>query len=344
MHSFKRMVMTGVSVLLLVVLLSAVFFQGFFHSQLYFYQDSKVLDDLAGNLDTLVTGSSNALMAFDTGVLDEDLDCSSYNLSGTLMTLRAKKFLLEHEIARNPIQTVVLDVSYETLSRNESAERAEGDAKSITRLSSAKDRFAFIKECIRFEDYLSLYAQLFSSSVDYWVNWIYGNPTCTVEPEMKGFKGYGATDVTLSSSDAPELYNSNAVNTNYFQENVETMTSIIEMCQAKGIQVILVTVPRSDAELWKFDGLDQYYSYMTAFAEENDCAFYDMNLVKNRYELLDDRTSYHDENHLSAEGAAAFTEAFCDIVKKAETEDVSDCFYGSYEEMRAESPYMEYLK
>ena len=47
---------------------------------------------------------------------------------------------------------------------------------------------------------------------------------------------------------------------------------------------------------------------------------------------------------MSEEGAASFTKVFCDIIKRSETEDVSDFFYDSYEEMKADSPYMEYLK
>lgn len=50
-----------------------------------------------------------------------------------------------------------------------------------------------------------------------------------------------------------------------------------------------------------------------------------------------------DIRHMSTEGAAVFTKAFCDILKKAETGDASRCFYESYTDMKIDSPYLEYL-
>ena len=74
------------------------------------------------------------------------------------------------------------------------------------------------------------------------------------------------------------------------------------------------------------------------------CEMYDMNLAKDRYSLYHDDISFYDETHMSMAGAKAFTKALCDIVNKSRTgEDISPLFYKSYNEMKQDSPYMQYL-
>ena len=344
MPNFKKVLLSVLCVIFVISVLSSILFIPYLNSEMGYYQDSKSRDSLAGKLDYLVVGASNGLCAFDPRVLDEKLGVSSYNLSGTLMTLGAKEFFLQKEISRNPVKTVVMDISFETLTRNEREEYAGGDAVSLAKCGSMQERLQFVLQYVHFSDWLNLYGNLATPGIEYLLTVIKGSSVNGVEKAAKGFYGREVNDITLSEDEAKQNYNITHLNTEFRSENIEKLVSQIQACQQQGIQVILAVVPKSDRDLWKFDQHDVFYQWMMEFSKENDCDFYDFNLLKMRYEILNDEHSFFDATHMSEEGATMFSKACCDIIKRAETEDVSEYFYDSYEEMKADSPYMEYLK
>ena len=346
MHSFKKIFLPLICIALIFFGLSTVILEPYLRSEAQYYQDSDVRDSLAGKLDFIAIGASNGLCALDPQILDQELGCFSYNLSGSLTTLNSSRFLLEKELNRNPVDTVVIDFSYETLTRISGKEHGEGDSVTYARLSSLGERIKFLLTCVPLNDWLSIYAYHFiPEALEYAIASLKGDLSAfhNVDANSKGFMARRVTDLELDASKAQELYNSEILNTSFRRQNEQKLISLIELCKKRSIRVILASYPRSNAEIWRVDGQDIFYQFAKNFAKEQDCEFYDMNLLKRRYELFNDRESFYDSQHMSAQGAAVFTKVFCDIIKKAETEDISESFYRSYEEMKADSPYMAYL-
>lgn len=344
MHNFKKVLCSIICILLVFLVISAAVIVPYLHSEMFYYQDHKLRESLAGTLDFITIGASNGLCAFDPRIIDSELEATSYNLSGTLMTLGARDFFLKKEIQRNPVKTVVMDVSYETLVRDETDESASGDAVSLARLLSARDRGSFILKTVHFSDWLNLYAQMFIPGLEHLDAVIHDSVIRRVNYDTKGFYSREATDIAFSSEQAAQQYNQYDLDTNFREGNIEKLVSQIKYCQDQNIKVILTVVPKSDRDLWQTNHHDAFYQWMIEFSREQGCDFYDFNLLRNRYELWNDRESFYDSTHMGGEGAASFTQVFCDILKKAETEDVSEYFYDSYEQMKADSPYMAYLK
>ena len=110
MHSSKKVFLRTLAVLLVVLGLSVLIILPYMESQ-----ERKTRKDLAGTVDYLVVGASHAQLGFVPSVLDQELGVNSYNLSSLLMPVTGRYFLLEKEIKRNPVKTVVLEVSYDTL-------------------------------------------------------------------------------------------------------------------------------------------------------------------------------------------------------------------------------------
>ena len=87
MHSFKKIILHSLLLLLFVVVLLALFMTPYFYSETYQYQDYKVRKSFSETLDTLIVGSSHALRCVKPTVLNKELNLNSYNISSALMNL-----------------------------------------------------------------------------------------------------------------------------------------------------------------------------------------------------------------------------------------------------------------
>ena len=76
---------------------------------------------------TFCSGASYAMRGFRPDILDQELGVNSYNLSCSRQTMQGRHELLNLELNRNPAKTVVLELSYDSMTRNRDEEGPEGD-------------------------------------------------------------------------------------------------------------------------------------------------------------------------------------------------------------------------
>ena len=261
------------------------------------------------------------------------------------MTLDARYFLLKKEIERNPVKTVIIDMSYETLTRIESEEHAEGNSVTFAKLDSLSERMKFLIQSVPLNDWPYIYTYHFlPDGLEYAIGIIRGNvKPHNVEYSEKGFLPRKINNIEFSKKEAVEQHNSKQLNTNFRKQNQKKLEKIIELCKKNKINIILAVAPVSDTRIWEETEQDKFLDYAKKFSKKQECVFLDFNLLKNRYELFNDKESFFDVQHMSEKGANIFTKEFCNIIKKSETEDVSKYFYDSYEDMKKDSPYMKYL-
>lgn len=343
MRNFKKFLLSFSAVIATISIASACILTPFLNSEFYGTQDHKMLDSMSGKIDLITVGASNTLSSVIPNIVDSELNCFSYRICGRLMTLKSRYFLLKRELQRNPVKAVIIDVSDETLTRDEDHEYALGHEDAIWKLSTFTDRVKYLVECATFEDLLDLYSRELIQSIEYWLSRFKGVSLNNVDYNAKGYSGAPANDLTLSSEQASEQLNKRVLDTDYRSDNLSNLESLIELCKTHGVRVIVTVTPVADSMIWSTKNSDSFYFWMSQYCKEKNIEFYDFNLIKSRYELFNDRDSYRDEVHMSDSGAKTFSKTLCSIIKKAETEDVSQYFYSSYEEMKADSPYMKYL-
>ena len=90
MRSFKKTLAKLLAFIACVLLITELVTEPYFQNEVFQYQDSAVRDTYAGQLDTLICGSSHAYRAIMPAVLDETLGTSSYNLSNSMITMRGR--------------------------------------------------------------------------------------------------------------------------------------------------------------------------------------------------------------------------------------------------------------
>lgn len=356
MRDFKKAIISSVSFVLLIVIFSVCIIEPYYHTDYYSFTDRKYRDTLAGSIDYVIIGSSHAMTAFCPSIIDEKLNCNSYNLSGSLMTFRGREELLKEELVRNPVKNVIIEVAYNALSRDEYD--AEGNMYLLPRLNGAKNRFKYLFENEILSNYDLIYSNDLGCGLTVCERIAYLLIKNYDKENLKDIISSGCSNypynkdcnlrttknnVSLEGQNIIDNYNIEYIPKDYNEDNIDTIERMIDICNENNINVRLVVTPISDSEIWEYDGWDYFYDYMKNFSEKNNVSFFDFNLLKSRYSLFDDKDTFSDNHHMCEEGAKIFTNEFCSITNYVNSGDsIDDLFYSSYEEMKADSPYMEY--
>ena len=335
MRNFRRAMAATLGFVLCLALLAGIIVWPYFHGQTYYYEDAKVRDGLAGTLDTLISGASHGACAFDSRVLDEALGVRSYNLSGPLMTMQARRTLLEKELDRNPVKTVFIELSCNALTRSRAKEGYEGELYALARMGSLRERISYFFQAFEEEEYLAVWADSLQRGFDAWSAVLHRAPPA-IDPANKGFLPRDPQDLTMDAREFAQLHNSITIEQNATWDNKIPLLEMVELCQSRGIEVIFVTTPMSDRLLAQFSNLETSHQWYLYYAQTYGCPYLDFNLLRDRDALFPDDTAFYDLYHLSEQGAETFTRelaALCERIRAGE--DVSGLFYEDYAAMDA---------
>lgn len=335
MHNFRKVLRTVLLFLLVVLLISVAFMEVYFRTERGSFQDGSDRDAVAGTLDTLVCGASHAYRDFNPAVMDARLGTRTYNISGSLMTMQGRWELLREEIDRNPVKTVVLELSYNTMTRNREREGTEGDLYVMARLSSFFHRVRFFFTGFRLNELPSVYYKFLTEGIDTTIELAEGKPGHP-NKRIQGYLPTGPRTSKLNTKYESLFHQAKAIKTAIDPYNETYLNKILKLCEEKGVRVILVTTPITKSFLCRYNNFDVSLSYYRKLAEEHGYDFFDFNLYREKEELFPDKTMFYDITHLNPDGADRFSELYAEILQaKDRGEDVSDRFYESYAEMQA---------
>ncbi len=334
MRSFSRALVSTLAFFLCAILLGALVCLPLLtgHSG---YSDAARRDALAGQLDLLISGASHGTNAFVPDLLDEALGTRSYNLSGFRASLKGRYALLEQELARNPVKTVVLEISSDCFTRDPAAEKGKGEAMTIARLSGWKNKLRYMRQTLSFfnGDYDNVCCMLLGYGIHGWLGMLTGSTDGAAE--SRGWWAFPASDVSMDPSELPAPEEMDTLQNTWYPELTEEFADILRLCRAEGAEVLVVVTPLPESSLLRNEGWDVFREKLASLCAENGCPLLDFNLKKDREAWLSDKTGFQDGSHLSAAGAAAFSRVFAETLSSMKTEDVRPLFYDSYAEALA---------
>ncbi len=333
MRHFKKAILVSLVFIIIAAVISATSISVYFND----VSDRKIRSELAGELDYLIIGASHGLRAFVPSIIDDNLNCSSYNLSGALMTFKGREAILNEELQRNHVKNVIFEISYNALTRP--LNEIEGDLHVVPRLNSAKGRVAYFLSNIDVFHWDLPYSYYFTNGTFSLLKKILRPSAQDTQDSNKGYAPLNATDLTLNKSEIQEKYNSNTNETTINKENIVVLEKMIDSCRKAGANVIFVVTPVSDSCIWESSNWDVFYSNLKELSAEYNVKLYDFNLLKARYQLFNDKISFYDNYHLSNDGAKLFSQSYCNIVKMSDKQAIDSLFYSSYSEMKEDSPY-----
>lgn len=340
MQIFKRFILYVLSVVLVVSLVSAAFIIPWLHTPTDLH-DQALRAKLAGQIDTFVIGQSYSMNGIVPAKLDEKLGTTTYNLSGSLMPIYGQRYMIEKELSRNPVKHVILEITPDTFTSNERETQGNGDSYIVTRLDSFPEQLDYMIRCAQLSDWPNIYARTLLLSMRSAAYRLLGRINLIDDANM-GFNPLKAEDVSLSPEAARAQFVTMSVFHNPLEENILKYEELIELCKQAGCEVTIVYPLVSHAKVWQLYDHDLFREWALGLSEKHDVPLFDFNLLKSRYELFSDETSFSDENHLCREGAEAFSEVMADVLARHRAgEDVSHLFYSDYEEMIYDSVYMQ---
>lgn len=333
MHSFRRTLLKVLVFLFAIVLVTMVITEPYFQSELYHYQDGAVRDLYAGRFDTLICGSSHAYRGLMPTVLDEHLGTTSYNLSSSLMTMHGRYEMLKKELNRNPVKFVILDISYNALTRCRATEGPEGDIYQLARYRNPLERAVYFFKYTPIDDYGRIYYDSLKRGWDAIPAFLRGEgrPGTSNKYETMGCH-------PAERSRIPKLeegkYHTLKVKETLDPQSVHYMEKMIDLCKSRDIPVLVVAVPISERMILANSNMDKVMGDCKTFCEEHDVPMLDFNLYHDRPELFSDEESFYDAYHVSENGAQACTDLLGETILKMQSgEDVSALFYDSYSEL-----------
>jgi len=338
MQIFKRFALYVLSVVLVVALVSAVFIIPWLHTPTDSH-DQALRTKRAGQIDTLIIGQSYAMNGIIPAKLDEKLGTTTYNLSGSLMPIHGQTYMIEKELARNPVKNVFIEITPDTFTTDELNTYGNGDSYIVARLDSLSERLDYLVRCVQPSDWPNIYARFLLQSMRFAAYRLLGK-TAMIDDAHMGFVPLKAQDVSLDVHSAQDVRQIMTIFNDPIAVNIEKYETLIQLCLKAGCNVTLIYTPVSHSKVWQLYDQDSFLPWAKALAEKHGVTLFDFNLLKSRYSLLSDETSFSDDSHLSPEGAEIFSSEMADILARHWAgEDVSALFYPSYGEVIYNSVY-----
>jgi len=320
-------------VLLCFFLLAGTVTAPYYLKGVYTYQDGQVRRDLAGEFDLLVSSASQGLRAIDPLALNDALDCRSYDLGAPLQTMYGRYLFLKRELERNPVSTVIIELSYDAMARSYEMYGFEGSIYQLGRSDNAGQWMDYFLHQVPPRDWVRMLYDTLDRGVYTW-NYLIKNGAYTpFQYETYGFLP-GLESTPMPPPDSYEAdYHKESLPTNVEEENMYYLEKCLELCREKGIETFLITTPLSEYMLWNCDGFDEILVTHRAVSEKWDVPYFDFNLKKDKLARYPEETSYFDQHHLCQASAQVFPYDLAELIKRTRAgEDVSGDFYNSYEE------------
>lgn len=328
MHNFKLLIRSIAVMLVMVFLISTVLTYPYFYGETYHYQDGYVRDSLAGNIDLIICGASQAQRGINPHILDKTLGTTSYNIASPLLTFQAKYTLLKKEIKRNPVKTVILEVCYDSMVRDRDEVGAEGDYYMMGRFTNPIERLGYFFSCARIDEYADFYYDMLDRGIKSWKTFKDHKKGSSDNYKTRGFAPLPSEPVPMIEKDK---YYKEEILTKISTENEYYLFKIFELCMKNNIEVVMVATPLSDSAILSYDSLDEIQAYYCAVAENFDVPFYNFSLYKQKSQRFSDKTAYIDRNHIGDSAADDFTQLLAQTVKDSISgKDLSELFYPDY--------------
>lgn len=338
MQTFKRFGLYVLGIVLIVALVSAAFIVPWLHTPTD-YHDQALRGRLAGQIDTLIIGQSYAMNGIVPAKLDEKLCTYTYNLSGSLMPVYGQAYMVEKELARNPVRHIILEITPDTFTCDERKTYGNGDSYIIARLDSFSERLDYLVSYVDPSDWPSVYARMLLLSMRSAASRLLGRME-RIDESCMGYTPKEVQDMTLEPEWARAMHRCMSIFNAPREENIREYEALLELCLDAGCEVTIVYPPVSHAKVWQLYDQDKFRLWAQELAGRYGVPLFDFNLLRDRYTLFSDASSFSDDSHPSAEGAQVFSEVMADVLLAYRAgEDVSPLFYSSYDEVIADSPY-----
>ncbi len=333
----------GVVILISVVLsVEHIAYLSFYDtsSKDYFITDVKRLEEENAQVDMIITGASKVYHGCDPDIISEEMglnevvDCASAGAANDSVY-----FMLKDLLERFEPKYVVLTFGW-TLFYSKGNNDLKQHLLAGDRISLA-NRILINLECNDPLDWPNIfYMYRYGGTV--WglsqIKYYFNKRMAIFRGDWEEDRNYKKNGYRFSNYSSPKG-SIPAERKNYDKEREqdylrEYFAKMVEMCQDRGIQVFMVSMPVSTNAIYNVNNIGEANENTEAFAAELGCEYIDFNLMKNRDTLFPDGY-FKDHIHMCKTGAEAFSHILGETLNKVlNGEDISSMFYDNVDEMK----------
>lgn len=111
------------------------------------------------------------------------------------------------------------------------------------------------------------------------------------------------------------------------QRAVRYLDEIVDLCDENGVKLYLVSMPVTSPSVYATETYEDFWSFFEAYARQKEISFWDMNMLKDREQVIPDGMMY-DTVHVGSPGDLSVSQKTGELLKLAyDGEDVSTAFW-----------------
>ena len=312
----KNCILTLIILFLLVIINNILMTKNFFNSEYpttATYKNFYKLD--RDTVDVLFLGSSHCVTSFDPQVLYDEYGITSYNLGSGAQSIMVSYYWLEEALRYQSPKAVVLDTYmlfwYEGQKYFNSTESSIRMAIDPMRWSKVK--WNAVRDICEHDSEHSISSYFFINERYHnrWENLTQADFQFAKMYRHQDLKGYSAIPVRAGKEEYIPLESGRTdekCNIHYY--TVDYLEKIVNLCEEKGIELILVKTPAIMQNEAK-------YNTTLEFAKENGLAFWDLNLQEHYnacgFEFVQDMSG---GGHANVWGAQKITKYIGKLLKE----------------------------
>lgn len=346
MRNFKKLVLMAAA--LLCVEWITVFCLEPVTYTYYLNKDLKKLEEQGRTPDVVLVGDSRIYRSFVPDIMDKNLGDGSHctiNTGTGSQSIQGSYYYLKDLLRVYPVKYAVVELTYTCFLEND-GQASMGDFVVLDRMRSPVSRLEYIFQALEPSEWPYVwksyrYRNNFSDireNVSMKLNEQTRNGVDIREDEHyedRGFvwtqSGYEDGAVGLPSP-VPVQWENERISEDAF----EWLDKIRDLCGRNGVELILVTGPTTLSTIYSIEDYEGSYQRFSQYARENGLPYFDLNLLRNRREMLPD-SMMRDYDHVCGSGAEVTSRIFCDIINAfLNGEDTEVWFYASVDDMKRE--------
>lgn len=346
MRNFRKMVVLAVA--LLCVEWIAVFCLEPVTYTYYLNKDLKKLEEQGRIPDVVLVGDSRIYRSFVPDIIDENLGDGSHctiNTGTGSQSIKGSYYYLKDLLRVYPVKYAVVELTY-TCFQQDDGQASMGEFVVLDRMKSPVSRLDYIFHVLKPSEWPHVWKS-YRYRNNFQTAW--ENIGMKLNPETrKGIdiredehyedRGFVWTQgryedgaMGLPPSE-PVQWDAEKIS----EEAFEWLDKIRDLCRENGVELILVTGPTSLSMIYSIADYEGSYQCFSGYAQENNLPYFELNLLKNRREILPD-SMMRDADHVCGDGAKVTSHIFCDILNAyLDGKSTDDWFFGSVGEMKRE--------
>lgn len=289
----------------------------------------------ADDYSVIAIGSSSAQNGFLPEKADELLGTKTFNLGTSSQQMEGTYYMTLEALKRQKVDTVILDISYPILSREPGNIIA---TQIITDYMRGFNKVRFITDVMPVSQWPMMFSRLYREH-DASFAQIRENLKAKLAPEYRSYasdspvytnyRSYMGRGYTLHESDnqgyeffmVPEDSGSfDPVDKPIVPEQIEYLKKAIAACQQQGVNVLLVSFPKTELYLQQSGDYDAMHNYIQSIADACGVEFCDLNMVADVFWNDGDMANL---DHCTPRSAALATEIICNYLKGDKPDFVS---------------------